>query len=48
MQSDQVEQLATQAEEAVVEVANIEALVQAFHGKVYVVEQADLEPLNSQ
>ena len=48
VQSDQVEQLDAQAEEAMVEIANIEALIQTFQGKVCAVEKADPEPTSSQ
>ena len=44
VQSDHVEQLAAQAEEATIEVAKIEVMVQAFQGKVYAAMQPDLKP----
>ena len=46
-QSNQVDQLAAQAKEVVVEVAKIEAMVQAFQGKVCATAQTDPEPTSS-
>ena len=48
VQSDQVEQLVVKAEDAAMEVAKIEAMVQEFQGNVCAIAQTDLEPTSSQ